>query len=439
MGTSGTLRRTFEARSGPGVRPAPQRKRLPRDLGRAKVGPSAAPFEQKQTADAARSCRQRAPVLETYQGRIDDAVWAECRALRSNDIPVKEIARVLRCGRSVVYGALANNIMPSQRCPRRSKRRATHLGKRRALLRRLATKSTKIIAKKTLKRRGRPRKDGRARETYVVEKVILKAAFPSPAALARELGRRGLPISLSTARRDLLAMGFSAYRRFYVQALSDLDMEHRLSFCRRVLRQSSDYFSRILFSDEKWFDSNDHGCAYEWRRRGDKRRYRERVQCPAKVLVWGVIGVGWRFLKVLDIQLANGGVTSDVYRESCLRELKGVKEIRGRRLQQDGALVHWTPPNRHYIKNQLKLPTLDGWPAHSPDLNPIEHMWSIVQRSVSARGPWAVDELRKYVSEEWNKVPVSVVDSLVLSFKKRCGECVAVRGGHVENQCVASQ
>ena len=103
-----------------------------------------------------------------------------------------------------------------------------------------------------------------------------------------------------------------------------------------------------------------------------------------------------------------------------------------RRLQQDGAKVHWTKENREYIKRVLKLPLLDEWPAHSPDLSPIENMWSIVQRAVSQRGPWAVEELQKYVQEEWAKVPESVVDSLVLSFKSRCERCVAAEGSHVD-------
>jgi hypothetical protein len=199
-------------------------------------------------------------------------------------------------------------------------------------------------------------------------------------------------------------------------------------FCRGLLREPANFFKNLIFSDEKWFDSNDHGDQYHWRRRGEETRCRERVQAPAKVLVWGAIGVGWRHLVVLEINDDDRGVTSESYRKKCLASLRKVPELRGRRLQQDGAKVHWTAENREYIRRVLKLPVLQKWPAHSPDLNPIENLWSVVQRQVSRRGPWAVEELREYVSSEWAAVPQSVVDSLVLSFKSRLQRCLE-RGG----------
>jgi hypothetical protein len=265
----------------------------------------------------------------------------------------------------------------------------------------------------------------------LVEKIVVKAEFPSPAKIARQLHLLGVPAALSTVRRDLLSMDFSAYKRPMRPALTEADRLSRLMFCRRLLRNPRRFHESLIFSDEKWFDSNDHGDEYHWRRRGEETRCRERVQAPAKVLVWGAIGVGWRHLVVLDISEDDRGVTSESYRKKCLTSLRGVPELRGRRLQQDGAKVHWTAENRAYIHRVLKMPVLDKWPAHSPDLNPIENLWSIVQRKVSRRGPWAAEELREYVMSEWSAVPQCVVDKLVLSFRSRCEQCVERDGLHV--------
>ena len=58
-------------------------------------------------------------------------------------------------------------------------------------------------------------------------------------------------------------------------------------------------------------------------------------------------------------------------------------------------------------------------------------MWSIVQRAVSARGPWGVEELGEYVVDEFNKVSDNVVERLVTSFERRVESVVKVRGAQL--------
>ena len=45
------------------------------------------------------------------------------------------------------------------------------------------------------------------------------------------------------------------------------------------------------------------------------------------------------------------------------------------------------------------------WPAQSPDLNPIEHLWMILKKSIGARNPppCNVDQLKQAIKEEWIK------------------------------------
>ena len=36
------------------------------------------------------------------------------------------------------------------------------------------------------------------------------------------------------------------------------------------------------------------------------------------------------------------------------------------------------------------------WPAQSPDLNPIEHLWAYIKSKVSFRMPKNIQELKQY-------------------------------------------
>jgi hypothetical protein len=92
-------------------------------------------------------------------------------------------------------------------------------------------------------------------------------------------------------------MNLRAYVRPRRPKLTDLDCEKRLRFSRGLLRNKAD-LGNILFSDEKWFDANDHGVRFQYLRQGEQGKAipREQSQAPAKVLVWGAIGHGWRML-----------------------------------------------------------------------------------------------------------------------------------------------
>ena len=71
------------------------------------------------------------------------------------------------------------------------------------------------------------------------------------------------------------------------------------------------------------------------------------------------------------------------------------------------------------------------WPAQSPDLNPIENLWRHVKRSI-AKLPVAksVGALEIQVQEEWNKVPLATIQSLIDSMPQRIATVIAAQGGH---------
>ncbi|UYV75360.1 hypothetical protein LAZ67_12003630 [Cordylochernes scorpioides] len=70
------------------------------------------------------------------------------------------------------------------------------------------------------------------------------------------------------------------------------------------------------------------------------------------------------------------------------------------------------------------------WPARSPDLNPIEHVWDALGRRIGARhpSPRTLVELRTALLEEWGLLPLDLLQSLVNSMRARCETLIAVRG-----------
>ncbi|GFS58001.1 transposable element Tc3 transposase [Trichonephila clavipes] len=73
------------------------------------------------------------------------------------------------------------------------------------------------------------------------------------------------------------------------------------------------------------------------------------------------------------------------------------------------------------------------WPARSPDLNPIEHVWDFLGRRLAARTlpPVTIRELRLALQDEWAAMPQQLIDTLILIMGRRCETCLAVRGDHI--------
>ena len=70
------------------------------------------------------------------------------------------------------------------------------------------------------------------------------------------------------------------------------------------------------------------------------------------------------------------------------------------------------------------------WPASSPDLNPIEHLWDQLGRAVRARvtNTTTLADLQRMLLEEWDVIPQQCVTRLGTSMRRKCQAVVAVYG-----------
>ena len=71
------------------------------------------------------------------------------------------------------------------------------------------------------------------------------------------------------------------------------------------------------------------------------------------------------------------------------------------------------------------------WPACSPDMNPIEHLWDL--RGRKARKNHVINNINDLTAalvHEWNAIPADVVRRYVRSMRSRTLALVRRRGGH---------
>ena len=146
-------------------------------------------------------------------------------------------------------------------------------------------------------------------------------------------------------------------------------------------------------------------------------------------MVWGAISTTGKS----QLVIIQGNLTANRYIDICLRPhlLPFVNQHnQNMQFQHDNARPHTAIVTRDFLTNN-HINTLP-WPALSPDLNPIEHLWDRIDRDVRNQivQPRTPHQLAQAVMNAWNQVPQMDIRRLVLSMRRRCTAVVAAQGGH---------
>lgn len=96
--------------------------------------------------------------------------------------------------------------------------------------------------------------------------------------------------------------------------------------------------------------------------------------------------------------------------------------------QQDNAAIHVSASTRAWFS--AKKIELLGWPACSPDLNPMENLWAIIVRRVYAnnRQFQTVADLETAIIDAWDSIQPNIIKNLVSSMKNRLFQVINRNG-----------
>ncbi|GBN42152.1 Transposable element Tc1 transposase, partial [Araneus ventricosus] len=183
----------------------------------------------------------------------------------------------------------------------------------------------------------------------------------------------------------------------------------------------------VVFSDESRFCL----CASDGRV-VVKRRTGQRLQPTClqprhtgptpEVMVWGAISYDSRSTLVVIPRT----LTANLYVNLVVQPvvLPFMNSIQGRVLQQDN--------NSYRCCNPTSLQSVDmlPWPARSPDLSPIEHVWDIIGRQLQHHPQSAVTipVLTNQMQQAWNSIPQTGIQHLYNTMYVRLHACIQNSG-----------
>lgn len=259
---------------------------------------------------------------------------------------------------------------------------------------------------------GRPRATTANNDRY-----ILLTARRDRTANATQLQRQfllatGRRVSSQTVRNRLHQGGLYARRPMVCIPLTSRHRADRRRWAAEHRDWMQSDWSQVLFTDESRFSLEcDTRRVLVWRERGTRNNpifVRERSHYRrGGLMVWAGISIGGR----TDLHIIrNGNLTAQRYADEILRpHVVPYAAAIGDSflLMHDNARPH----TARLVENFLEAETIQRmeWPACSPDLNPIEHVWDTLGRRVAARPrpPFTVQDLEIALLQEWSTFPQS--------------------------------
>lgn len=292
---------------------------------------------------------------------------------------------------------------------------------------------------------GRPRKTTRSDDRYFIHSAESDTRQP----LERLRIDSNIDVSEQTIRRRLREAGIRKWKAVNRPLLTRKHARARLKWAREYRHWSVEQWRKVIWSDETIVRNQSDPRGLRVFRRQDKREKYDPKNIQPKSKYGGASQMIWGCFvddKIGPIAFIDVSIKKEVYMNVLSNTLLSFIDalnadgLTNLEFQQDNATPHTSPVTMRWLEDEARKHgfTIMHWPANSPDLNPIEHLWAHLKGELHRQYPdtWYLkgspDAIRRILKERihkiWWEISPNVLKDLVDSMPHRIQAILNARG-----------
>ena len=245
------------------------------------------------------------------------------------------------------------------------------------------------------------------------------------------------PLTAQTVRNHLKEMGMKAVVKKKWPKLSPKHRREQLDFALAHKEWTVEDWKKVVWSDETKINRlGSDGRKWVWKKAGEGLSDRlvegTRKFGGGSVMVWGCMTWDGVYACKIDGKM-DGALYVQILEDELQASIGFFNKTKDDIIfQQDNDPKHRCKKASQWFQDHEYDVML--WPAQSPDLNPIEHLWGTLKRRLAGyeEEPKGILELWDRVQVEWEKIQPEVCQNLIESMPRRMEAVMKAKGGYTK-------